>query len=215
MFCALATQEVPEDEGDAVQTQDNHGRKALIPERSKFITVPKGIKRERGIDDDPGEVQNLKRRRGVTISDVPDGSNTESQPEGDFIGIEVDMSGGEPSFADGPTSTNPQRQRVWRQRLAATPQEPLFIPVSQMTQVDLEAFKAAGLGNAEDLEALLLDDGDDLENDLNDGGEITVDNGHDGRWEGIEQGGGDGMLMEATQIPLRDDHKTFRPLFDD
>ena len=221
MFCALATQEVPEDEGDAVQTQDNRGRKALIPERSRFITVPKGIKRERGIDDDPEEAQNAKRKKGVTFSDVLSGPNPESQLEGGFSGIEVNMGGGEPSFEDVSTPTDVQGHRVWRQRLTATPQEPLFLPASQMTQADVEAFKAAGLGDAEDLDVLLLDD-DDLENDLNGGGEIIVDNdadGGDGGWgdlgQDLSQGGGDVTFMGATQIPLSDDHKAFRPLFDD
>jgi len=218
VFCALATQEVPEDEGDAVQTQDNRGRKALVPERSRFITLPKGIKRERGIDEDAEDAQNAKRKKSVAFSDVPSGSNVESQLEGGFSGTEVNMGDAEPSFGDVLTSTNVQAHRVWRQRLTATPQEPLFFPVSQMTQADVEAFKAAGLGDGEDLEELLLDDSDDLENDLNGGGEIIVDNDSDGGIGGLEdlgQGGGDGTLMEATQIPLRDDHKGFRPFFDD
>jgi hypothetical protein len=175
------------------------------------------VKRERGIDDDPEDAQNAKRRRGVTSSDVPSGRNTESQLEGDSDGMEVDTAGGEPHFGEISTSANTQGRRVRRQPLTATPQEPLFFPASQMTQADIEAFKAAGLGDAEDLEAL-LDDGDALEGDLNDGGEIIVDNDPgdgDGGSEDIARGGGDGTLMEATQIPLRDDHKVFRPLFDD
>lgn len=219
MFCALATLEVPEAEGDGVQTQDDRGRRALIPERSRFVTVPKGIKRERGIDDDPAEEQNTKRKKGVTFSDVSSGLDAESQLEGGFSGIEVAMGEGEPSFGDVSTSTSVQGRRMWRQRLTATPQEPLFLPASQMTQADVEAFKAAGLGDAEDLEVLLLDDDDhDLENDLDGGGEIIVDNepsGGDGGWEDLVQGGGDGTLMGATQLPLSDDHKAFRPLFDD
>lgn len=219
MFCALATLEVPEAEGDGVQTQDDRGRKALIPERSRFVTVPKGIKRERGIDDDPAEAQNTKRKKGVTFSDVSSGLNAESQLEGGFSGIEVAMGEGEPSFGDVSTSTSVQGRGMWRQRLTATPQEPLFLPASQMTQADVEAFKAAGLGDAEDLEVLLLDDDDDdLENDLDGGGEIIVDNepgGGDGGWEDLVQGGGDGTLMGATQILLSDDHKAFRLLFDD
>jgi hypothetical protein len=156
----------------------------------------------------------------VTISDVTSGRNTESQLEEDgFNGMEVDMGSGEPSFGDVSTSTNVQGHRVQR-RLEATPQELLFLPASQMTQADREAFKAAGLGDAEDLEALLEEDDldNDLDNDLNDGGEIVVDNNHDGGasgWRDMDQGGGDGTLMAPTQIPLRENHKAFRPLFDD
>jgi len=213
-FCALATQEVPEDEGDAVQTQDNRGRKALIPERSKFVTVPKGVKRERGIDEDPEHTQNAKRRRGVTASDVPSSRNTESQLERNFNEVEMDIARGELSS----TSTSVQEgHRARRQPQGATRQEPLFFPASQMTQADIEAFKAAGLGDAEDLEAL-LDDGDTPEADLNGPGDIIVDNhpgGGEGVWEDITRGGGDGTLMEATQILLKDDDKAFIPLFDD
>ena len=218
MFCALSTLDVPEDVGDAVQTQDNRGRKALIPERSKFITVPKGIKREREVDDDPDDAQNAKRKRGVTVSDVPSGSSrkTGSQLEGGWLsGMEVDVGGGEPSFGDVSTSTNVQGDRVRRQRLTATSQEPLFFPASQMTQADVEAFKAAGLGDAEDLEALLDDDeldDDELDNDLDGGDEI---NDPGGEWGNLEQGGGNDTVMEATQVPLRDDDRAFRPLFDD
>ena len=215
MFCALATQEVPEDERDAIQTQDNRGRKALVPERPKSITVPKGIKRERGIDEDLDAMQNAKRRRSVAISNVPSGRNTESQQEGSLSAMEVDTAGGDPSFGDVSTSTNAQGHHVRRQRPAATPQELLFFPASQMTQADIEAFKAAGLGDARDLEALLEDNGDDLENDLDGGGEIVMDNDPADGWEDVEKGSGDDLLMEATQIPLRDDRKAFRPLFDD
>ena len=217
VFCALATQDVPEDEGDAIQTQDNRGRKALIPERPKAVTV--GIKRERGIDDDLEDTQNAKRRKGKTTSDVPSSrnTNTESQLEGDFNGMEEYIAGGEPSFGGVSASTNVQGRRLRQQPLAAATQEPLFFPATQMTQADVEAFKAAGLGDAEDLE-VLLDDGDTLEDDLNSGSEMIVDGGiggGDGGWEDTTRGGGDGTLMEATQIPLRDDDKAFRPLFDD
>ena len=200
-----------------MQTQDNRGRKALIPERSKPVTV--GIKRERGIDDDLKDMQNVKRRKGETTSDVPSSRNTnmESQLEEDFNGMEGYIAGGEPSFGGASASTNVQGHRLQQQPLAAATQEPLFLPATQMTQADVEAFKAAGLGDAEDLE-VLLDDGDTFEDDMNSGGEMAVDGdlgGGDGEWEDITPGGGDGTLMEATQIPLRDDHKAFRPLFDD
>ena len=201
--------------GDAVQTQDNRGRKALIPERSNFVTG--GIKRERGIDGDPEDTQNAKRRKGVTTSDVPSGRNTESQLEGGLSGMSVDIPSGAPSFEDVSASTNVRGHHVRQQPLVAATQEPLFFSATQMTQADIEAFKAAGLGDAEDLEAL-LDDDDALEDDLSGGSEIIVDGdpgGGDGRWEDITQGDGDGTLMEATQIPLRDDHEAFRPLFDD
>ncbi len=174
-----------------------------------------GIKRERGIDDIE-DTQNAKRRKGVTASDVPSSRNTESQLEGDFNGMRVYTTGGEPSFGDVSASTNVQGHRLRQQPLAAATQEPLFFPATQMTQADVEAFKAAGLGDAEDLE-VLLDDGDTLEDDLNGGGDMIVDGspGGDGGWGDATQGDGDGTLMEATQIPLRDDHKAFRPLFDD
>jgi hypothetical protein len=208
---------VPEDEGDAVQTQDNRGRRALIPERSKFVTGPKRIKRERGVDDDADDTQHAKRKRGVSVSNVPSGRHTGSQLEGGFSGMEIDMGGGEPSFGDVPTSTNVQGHHRVQRRPAAMPEEPLFLPATQMTQADVEAFKAAGLGDAEDLEALL--DDDDIENDLNDGSEIVVDNDPGGRWGNMSQGGGDGpydgTLIEATQLPPTDDHNAFKPLFDD
>ena len=201
--------------GDAVQTQDNRGRKALIPERSDFVTG--GIKRERGIDEDPEDTQNAKRRKGGTTSDVPSGRNTQSQLDEGFNGMSMDIAGGDPSFRDVPASTNVQDHHVRQQPLVAATQESLFFPATQMTQADIEAFKAAGLGDADDLEAL-LDDGDGLEDDLDGGGEIIIDDDGgcgDGGWEDITRGGGDDTLMEATQIPLGDDHKAFRPLFDD
>ena len=67
--------------------------------------------------------------------------------------MEVDTAGGEPSFGDVSTSTNAQGHRVRRQRPAVTLQELLFFPAPQMMQADIEAFKAAGLGDARDLEA--------------------------------------------------------------
>jgi len=33
------------------------GRKALIPERSRLVTVPKGVKREHGIDEELEDAQ--------------------------------------------------------------------------------------------------------------------------------------------------------------
>ena len=175
-----------------------------------------GIKRERGIDDNLEDTQNAKRRKGTTTSDVPSSRDTESQLEGDFNGMGVYRTGGEPSFGDVSASTNVRGHRLGQQPLAAATQEPLFFPATQMTQADVEAFKAAGLGDAEDLEEL-LDDGDTLDDDLNGGGDMIVDGGPggDSGWGDSTQGGGEGMLMEATQIPLRNNHKTFRPLFDD
>jgi hypothetical protein len=206
---------VPEDVGDGLQTQDNRGRKALIPERSNFVNV--GIKRERGIDDDPEDTQNAKRRRGTTTPDVPSGLNTESQLEEGSNAMIVDIASGDPSFRDVPASTNMRGHQVQQQPLVAATQEPLFFPATQMTQADIEAFKAAGLGDAEDLEGL-LSDGEALEDDLNGGGEIIEDEGPgsgDGEWEDMTRGGGEDTLIGATQIPLRDDQKAFRPLFDD
>ena len=71
-----------------------------------------------------------------------------------------------------------------------------------MTQVDIEieVFKAAGLGIAEDLEALL--DGDIPDDDLNNSGNIIVNDdpsGGEGVWGDITRGGGDGTLTEGRK----------------
>lgn len=231
IFCAISTQECPEADEDGLAAPDKRGG-VLRPKPVASQPVPRGIKRERedgpqrpeeNVDEQTTQPQaGKKRKKANATQPLPllRGQNALDAPS--FLGIS--------------TSTALNAERFKRETYDGEKEEseePLFFPATQMTQKDVEVFKAAGFGNVEELEALLEDD---LEIDEEEGVQSgkTADvkvkeeefDEYDDWGMDVDFGAVDAAIaasqhattmLGATQAPLASSNgdKSFRPIFDD